>query len=186
MLRTLKLAAAGNQAAAVALDKDFLGTVSLFRAQQALVLAAAGRLVPLARGGAAAALTAAAAEAGLQDRAAGAEVAQLQGGSAAGGKRVRGAETGGSGFSPEKQVQRTTRGGWRGRGKGQLCERFAPSGSSTAQGADVEAGRNSVTARAGTAVDDAPPPQPPPRNDGRPTRRAAVAASAAWRMLEGT
>ena len=133
MLRTLKLAAAGNQAAAVALDKDFLGTVSMFRAQQALVLAAAGRLVPLARGGAAAALTAAAAEAGLKDRAAGAEVAQLQGGSAAGGKRVRGAETGGSGFSPEKQVQRTTRGGWRGRGKGQRCERFAPSGSSTAQ-----------------------------------------------------
>ncbi len=125
MLRTLKLAAAGNQAAAVALDKDFFGTVSLFRAQQALVLAAAGRLVPLARGGAAAALTAAAAEAGLQDRAAGLkwlnfkEAAQLA-------ARVRGAETGSSGFSPEKQVQRTTRGGWRGRGKGQLCERFAP------------------------------------------------------------
>ncbi len=186
MLRTLKLAAAGNQAAAVALDKDFLGIVSLFRAQQALVLAAAGRIAPLAKGGAAAALTAAAAEAGLQDRAAGAEVAQLQGGSAAGGKRVRGAKTWGSGFSPEKQVQRTTRGGRQGRGKGQRCEGFAPSGSSTAQGADVEAGRNSVTARAGTAVDDAPPPPPPPRNDGRPARRAALAASAAWRMLEGT
>jgi hypothetical protein len=149
LLRTLKLVAAGNQAAAVALDKDFLGTVSLFRAQ-----------------------------------AAGAEVPQLQGGSAAGGKRVRGAEIGGSGFSPEKQVQRTTRGGRQSRGKGQRCERFAPSGSSPAQGADVEAGRNSVTARAGTAVDDAPPP--PPRNDGRPTRRAAVAVTAAWRMLEGT
>ncbi len=72
-MRALKLAAAGNQAAAVALDKDFLGTMSLFGAQQALVLAAAGRLAPLARGGAAAALTAAAAEAGLQDRAAGLE-----------------------------------------------------------------------------------------------------------------
>jgi hypothetical protein len=60
-----------HQAAAVGLDK---GTVSLFRVQQALVLAAAGRLAPLVRGGAAAALTAAALEAGLQDRAAGAEV----------------------------------------------------------------------------------------------------------------